>query len=71
MAQKFDLMFAKRAFVHHYVSEGMEESEFSEARDDLAALIKDYKEAVVENKGGEGEGDDDDDGRLQIYATQI
>ncbi len=25
---KFDLLYAKRAFVHHYVGEGMEEGEF-------------------------------------------
>merc|ERR1712224_1154395 len=29
---KFDLMYAKRAFVHWYFGEGMEEGEFSEAR---------------------------------------
>ena len=59
--EKFDIMFAKRAFVHWYIGEGMEEGEFLEARDCQESLVRDYNEAggMAERVYGSSEDSDE------------
>jgi len=53
LSKKYDMMYSQRAYVHWYVGEGMEEGEFSEAREDLGFLEKDYADVISEQASDE------------------
>ncbi|KPJ21381.1 Tubulin beta-4 chain [Papilio machaon] len=60
ISEQFTLMFRRKAFLHWYTGEGMDELEFTEAEsnmNDLIAEYQQYEEVGVE----EGEFDDQEE----------
>lgn len=55
--KKFDVMYAKRAFAHWFVGEGLESGEFSECRETLAQVVQDYKELARSDANPEQDDD--------------
>ena len=46
---KFSGLFAKRSYLHWYIDEGMEEGEFSEAEESIAAELSRVKNMLRES----------------------
>lgn len=60
LANQFTAMFKRKAFLHWYTGEGMDEMEFTEAEsnlNDLIAEYQQYQDATVEEDGDEEEED--------------
>lgn len=54
VSEQFSAMFKRKAFLHWYTQEGMDEMEFTEAESnmqDLVAEYQQYQEATVEEEG--------------------
>lgn len=44
MLESYNKFLTKRAFLHHYIGEGMEEETFSRSTEGILKLIEEYKE---------------------------
>ncbi|XP_055907739.1 tubulin alpha chain-like isoform X2 [Eupeodes corollae] len=52
LIDKYDQLYRRKAFIHHYLAEGLEEASLAEASEDICTLIYDYKE--VDSAGNTG-----------------
>jgi len=62
--EQFTLMFRRKAFLHWYTGEGMDEMEFTEAESNLNDLVSEYQQyqdAGIDDDDEEGDYDDDED----------
>ena len=69
---QFSIMFDRKAFLHHYCGEGIDEMEFIEAKSWLDELINDYQ--MYKNMGDEDEYEDAEellDNEEDEYELQI
>jgi len=55
VASQFSAMYRKRAFIHWYLEEGMEEVEFTEAESNMHDLISEYQQYEIVDVGEGGE----------------
>merc|ERR1712049_1745 len=59
--EQFTLMFRRKAFLHWYTGEGMDEMEFTEAESNLNDLVSEYQQYQDAGIDDEDEGDSDED----------
>jgi len=60
VGEQFSLMYKKKAFLHSYTNEGMDEMEFTEAESNMTDLVHEYQqfqESGIEEDGGMDDAD--------------
>uniref|UniRef100_A0A1I8IHH9 Tubulin domain-containing protein n=1 Tax=Macrostomum lignano TaxID=282301 RepID=A0A1I8IHH9_9PLAT len=63
VSEQFTAMFRRKAFLHWYTGEGMDEMEFTEAEsnmNDLVSEYQQYQDATAEDEGELGEADEEE-----------
>ncbi len=55
VAEQFTVMFRRKAFLHWYIGEGMEEMELTEAESNISDLVTEYQNYQDASADDEGE----------------
>ena len=61
VAEQFTAMFRRKAFLHWYTGEGMDEMEFTEAESNMNDLVSEYQQYQDASAEEEGEFDEDEE----------
>merc|ERR1711871_1585868 len=61
VSDQFTAMFRRKAFLHWFTSEGMDEMEFTEAESNMSDLVSEYQQYQDATAEEEGEFDEDED----------
>ncbi|KAL5721080.1 Tubulin beta-1 chain [Ranunculus cassubicifolius] len=51
VSEQFTAMFRRKAFLHWYTGEGMDEMEFTEAESNMNDLVSKYQHATADEEG--------------------
>uniref|UniRef100_A0A1A9UYZ5 Tubulin beta chain n=1 Tax=Glossina austeni TaxID=7395 RepID=A0A1A9UYZ5_GLOAU len=63
VSEQFTAMFQRKAFLHWYTSEGMDEMEFTESESSMNDLVSEYQQYQDATADEEGEFDEDEEAR--------
>merc|ERR1711934_1269665 len=61
VSEHFTAMFRRKAFLHWYTDEGMDEMEFTEAESNMNDLVSEYQQYQDATAEDEGEFDEEED----------
>ena len=62
VSEQFTAMFRRKAFLHWYTGEGMDEMEFTEAESNMNDLVSEYQQYQDATADEEGDYEEDEEG---------
>jgi len=67
VAEQFTAMFRRKAFLHWYTGEGMDEMEFTEAESNLSDLVTEYQNYQDASADDEGEMEGEEGADMEMH----